>query len=328
MAVFAWAGASFPNEDHKEETMSISAKAPLNHPGSIEREGACINQNNTQAVGSFVAGTLVHTRDGLRPIEQIKVSDYVLSKPEDGNGETAYKRVVNTFEFDDKEAWFVSWEDVSLLPRLKTDLSQEQFVAAHGQSFVVTTPNHPFWVVESVEELVACYEEQFRIDLPRPVPQKQWVRADQLAHGMTLLLADGRVVEVLHSKRVYKTDQELQGWVAIQSDRTTGLLINLEHGQVRPHVGLHDYRLSHKPYPGPLDGLVYNSNDAYDDDTPEYPAPHSWYMSKVYNLEVEDHHTYFVDKLGIWVHNTNCGRDQSVRLPENNKVFNRTRRVQ
>lgn len=177
-------------------------------------------------------------------------------------------------------------------------------------------------MVESDEAYVSSYEERFRIELPRPVPQRQWVRADQLANGMILLLADGRVVQVLGSKRLYKTDQERQGWVAIQSDRTTGLLINFEHGQVQPHVGLHDWRLSQKPYPGPYDGLVDNPNDAYIADTPDEPAPESWYMSKVYNLEVEDYHTYFVDKLGVWVHNTNCGRDQSVRLSENNKVFN------
>jgi hypothetical protein len=27
----------------------------------------------------------------------------------------------------------------------------------------------------------------------------------------------------------------------------------------------------------------------------------------VYNLEVEDFHTYYVGEHGIWVHNTNCG---------------------
>ncbi|MCL2076530.1 MAG: Hint domain-containing protein [Betaproteobacteria bacterium] len=34
--------------------------------------------------GCFIAGTLVHTREGLVPIEQIKVGDWVLSKPESG----------------------------------------------------------------------------------------------------------------------------------------------------------------------------------------------------------------------------------------------------
>lgn len=289
---------------------------------------AAKKNTNQNAVGCFVARTLVHTRDGLRPIEQIKVGDYVLSKPEDGNGETAYKRVVNTFEFEDKEAWFVSWYDPSLtsLLKLKTALGRQQYVEAHGQSFVVTTPNHPFWVVEADEELVSGYEEEFRIDLPRPVPQRQWVRADRLATGMTLLLADGRVVEVLHSKRVYQADQELQAWVPIDSDHTVGLLVNFENGQVRPHVGLFDWCLR-EPFPSTSDGLVNNPNDAYIYDMPQEPAPESWYMSKVYNLEVEDYHTYFVDKLGIWVHNTNCGGNPPVKQQKSEVEFSRNPRI-
>ena len=30
------------------------------------------------------------------------------------------------------------------------------------------------------------------------------------------------------------------------------------------------------------------------------------YTTTVYNFEVEDWHTYFVGKMGVWVHNTNC----------------------
>lgn len=59
--------------------------------------------------GCFVAGTLVHTKHGLVPIEQIKVGDWVLSKPDSGEGEVTYKRVVDTFEFDDKEIWYVEY---------------------------------------------------------------------------------------------------------------------------------------------------------------------------------------------------------------------------
>jgi hypothetical protein len=52
----------------------------------------------------FCAGTLVHTDKGLVPIEQIKVGDMVLSRPEDGdeNTPTEYKRVTRTFKSPEK----------------------------------------------------------------------------------------------------------------------------------------------------------------------------------------------------------------------------------
>jgi hypothetical protein len=56
----------------------------------------------------FVAGTLVHTREGLKPIEEIKVGDYVLSKPESGEGELCYQPVTQTFEHDDKEVFYLA----------------------------------------------------------------------------------------------------------------------------------------------------------------------------------------------------------------------------
>jgi hypothetical protein len=58
-------------------------------------------------LGCFVAGTLVHTREGLKPIEEIKVGDYVLSKPESGEGELCYQPVTRTYEYDDRELYYV-----------------------------------------------------------------------------------------------------------------------------------------------------------------------------------------------------------------------------
>ena len=61
----------------------------------------------------FIGGTLVYTREGLRPIEDIKVGDYVLSRPEDGSGETRYKRVTQTFKSENKEVWYVDFASKS-----------------------------------------------------------------------------------------------------------------------------------------------------------------------------------------------------------------------
>ena len=57
----------------------------------------------------FVSGTLIHSTNRLIPIEKIQVGDLVLSKPENGEGEPYYKRVINIFEFDEKEVWYVSY---------------------------------------------------------------------------------------------------------------------------------------------------------------------------------------------------------------------------
>lgn len=60
-------------------------------------------------MSGFAAGTLVHTKDGLRPIEQIKVGDSVLSKHESGDGERAYRRVSQAFVHHDREVLFLSF---------------------------------------------------------------------------------------------------------------------------------------------------------------------------------------------------------------------------
>jgi intein/homing endonuclease len=58
----------------------------------------------------FVAGTLVHTKEGLIPIEDIRVGDWVLSYPDDRRPpdherqehEFTYRKVTQTFVTDDQ----------------------------------------------------------------------------------------------------------------------------------------------------------------------------------------------------------------------------------
>ena len=90
-----------------------------------------INAEKPQA-GCFPAGTLIHTKEGLRSIEAIKVGDYVLSKPENG-GELAYKRVSKTFVRENAEVFGMQYV--------------ERFVdAASIYHSLITTAEHPFWV--------------------------------------------------------------------------------------------------------------------------------------------------------------------------------------
>lgn len=253
----------------------------------------------------LVAGTLIHTQEGLRPINQIKVGDYVLSRPADGCDVGVYKRVVKTIECEPQETWFVSWEDPALLKKLNTEgLSKEAYFAAYGNGFVVTTPNHLFWVVDSDEERLK-YEE-FTLYIGPPYPRQQWVRADHLAPGMKLLLSNGRIVDVSHSIRVYKTNIHTTGWIPQHWRDWEGLEIYFANGQVIPSRPLHAHRFSATG--STYEGLVGNQNEAYVEDNPPGRAPESWHLSNAYNIKVEDSHTYFVDTMGVWVHD---GNDQN-----------------
>ena len=67
----------------------------------------------------FVVGTLVHTDKGLVPIQDIKVGDRVLSKPESGDGELVFKPVIRTMTHEDKELWQLTYVEIKCNTDLK-----------------------------------------------------------------------------------------------------------------------------------------------------------------------------------------------------------------
>ena len=60
--------------------------------------------------GCFIAGTLVTTRLGLKPIEKIVIGDYVLSRNEE-TGETSYKKVIDTLVRSTQEICTIELEN-------------------------------------------------------------------------------------------------------------------------------------------------------------------------------------------------------------------------
>jgi hypothetical protein len=204
----------------------------------------------TADAACFVAGTLVHTKEGLVPIEQIRVGDWVLSQPEQ-KGERAYKRVVKTFEFEDREVIAVDY--------LKD--------GKPGGGFVVAG-NHPFWVQNA-----------------------GWTRADYLQGGEILELADGSACKVFNQSPLERTTEKGVAWMEgmIHSTRGDGFGRTVDMRQGTP-------RFSYESVP----------NDVTE-------SEYGLYRTKVYNIEVEDYHTYYVGEIGAWVHNTNCG-DVGVQL--------------
>ncbi len=131
------------------------------------------------AVACFVAGTLVHTKDGLKPIEQIKVGDYVLSKHENGKGGKAYKRVVNTFVHENQVVREISYATLG----------------GGYDGYLTVTDNHPFWVVGI-----------------------GWTRADLAEPGQELELADGTRAIAYANCPVFRTPKPGIGWCSSYGD--------------------------------------------------------------------------------------------------------------
>ena len=94
----------------------------------------------SSSMGCFMKGTLVETEEGWTPIDELKVGDLVMSRPENGIGEAVPKRVVNTFRYEDKEVVMLKFS---------------QFPERNGGGgSLVVTPDHPFCVYGVVTNLI------------------------------------------------------------------------------------------------------------------------------------------------------------------------------
>ncbi|MBL8484886.1 MAG: hypothetical protein JNJ60_22005 [Rhodocyclaceae bacterium] len=211
--------------------------------------------------GCLVKRTLVHTREGLRPIEQIKIGDYVLSSPEDGSGGAEYKRVVKTFVHTNRViAAFLWWG------------------AEDGGIYrVAGTPNHPFWV-EGVG----------------------WTRGDCLNPDDEIRSINGGAVEVNRCQQIYRTKLPGVGWRSALSRDDEGAW-----------GGCFNYEECMQ-FDDPTEQYLYLDPEIENSENP-------YLAVTVYNIEVEDFHTYYVHPHGVWVHNTNC--DERIELSNGDGVL-------
>lgn len=250
--------------------------------------------NLSSPAEGFAAGTLVHTRQGLRPIQTLKVGDEVLSKPESGEGELAYKRITQTFCHQDKEVWYMSY--VTVGTRTAEGPVLNEFIQS-GEEYLIATPNHPFWV-EAEFNFDGVEDETGRWPHYTPGFQPQWRALENLMSGDLLMLSEGQLVSVCHFGPIWKTRKEGQGWhqaqygnmdiwednkggfVEFYPDKVIAAMVSMDHNQT-PYFGYVDFRKTF--------GKGWTE--------------HSPYLAPVYNIEVEDFHTYFVGNFGLWVHN-------------------------
>jgi Bacterial Ig domain/Bacterial cadherin-like domain len=215
-----------------------------------------------EAGACFVAGTQVHTKEGLVPIEKLKIGDWVLSRPENSSqgSELAYKRVLKTFVHHDKEIHQVRAYD-------------RQNYNAGGAKFmeVYCTLDHPFWVDEY-----------------------GWTAASQIP-GMygsaKFQMFDGGDAWGEHNN-VYQTGKDGIVWMGAGWQGHGALWSFIEQRWLNTEPIYFS-----EPYPE----LTWPWDEEF-----EVDGEGLIYKTTVYNIEVEDYHTYFVGEKGVWVHNANC----------------------
>ena len=234
-----------------------------------------------QAEGCFPAGTCVHTDHGLVPIEKLKAGDMVLSSPEQG-GEQAYKRVVKAYAYDDKTLRSILY--------CNEETGQQAFIYATG--------NHPFWVVEEQGylgdegEWVSQQHVRGWTQAEDLVPDGQ--RLDVLVDGTKLAawqdarhhhlvrLADGGMARIIANVPVYRTNTPNCGWVRMPGQSpfepdngVVGAVRNFVSGDI-------------------VENGVYLTEEIYSGEAP-------YLKTRVFNIDIEGFHTFYVDYFGIWV---------------------------
>lgn len=233
------------------------------------------------AIGCFVAGTLVHTDKGLVPIEQIKVGDMVLSKPKNGEGELTYKPVLKIFDFEGKEIWIVKFTSIGCYP----DEMFQSGKVTHCADLIIGTPNHPFWVVGEI-----LYYDDFQLVLHQ---KPYWARLDQLGKYTVVLRADGILACVFAVQPVFQ-----------MTNQDCGFLQGYPLGDWWEYGDEDGYFIDFTRTPL-VSSYKVSNNSAF-----SLPNDGDWCFpvkkEKVYNLEVADYHTYFVGQRGIFVHHKNC----------------------
>lgn len=262
----------------------------------------------------FVAGTLVHTDQGLVPIDQINVGDLVLSKPE--SGDVAYTRVLKTFKSPEKHPIM----RVAYRKLLRVEPENVREFLPHAKEkdwsddlYIYCTVNHPFWTKES-----------------------GWVNAEDLfsddrTSDVDYILIDCRGADLFAVSQITYATPLIETTVpdiAIQKDWHT------KHCEPSEIYNVIDFRsgspviLTNFPEIKGLTNLMYDNS--WDKSQPHidlkkdrnHPALKSFILSKksidasnfliknkessyykatVYNIKVKDYHTYFVSETGVLV---------------------------
>lgn len=260
----------------------------------------------------FIAGTPVHTNKGLVAIDQLKAGDMVLSKPESGEGEQLYQRVVNIIKSVDKKK-ICSFQHITNVPsRFKSDNPEMETI--------YLTDSYPIWVHRLGEgaALNMSYELGYEVD---PNKQLGWQPASDV-EDMECILFDNikTILCGTWGRHLYSTDIESVFW-AKPTGYDAGLILDFRNDQqVIYFIGdrLDDclspeYMYSCGNYVIYGDPTLHPLVHDFLKMVRDTGLTHAFYGEAkltVYNLEVEHYHTYYVGELGLWVHDAKAVLDE------------------
>ncbi|MCG2572460.1 hypothetical protein LVY74_02655, partial [Acinetobacter sp. ME22] len=271
----------------------------------IESVSQYMEQNS---LGCFVGGKTViiegKDKKSLTAIQNVKVGDKVLSKPENGVGETEYKLVNQVFIYHDKPIWLVETiKIVKLEDQQGNMLDYKQYKSASREIEFLVTPNHPIWIIGIIQDDVVVFYEQ-----------PQWKRVDELQRYEVAVNQHGVMYSVQRAQPVYK--YQAVGEAEVNPDLYWYQKYYYEdyeqdylYGDVKPDFDVTEeeyksigyvYDISKYELNGVGESYLNECTNQLKDEYNQYIP----FTRTVYNFEVADYHTYFISRSGLWVHNT------------------------
>ena len=229
--------------------------------------------------------------------------EQALSKlAQDASGNSLFKKVVdasgklNDIRYPNEVGGcFVAgtpvWTDKGLVPIEQIRVGDQVLSQPEGKGEVVyktVVKTHVF------DDKEICRLNYYHVDLdedfdvfvtgnhPFWVKDVGWTAAARLSTDDQLELQDGGLAFVVRLVRVFRTDVENVGWATLYEE-DSGVEFDFRNGGIRM-------------------GTDWVFNDKYLDSREKNP----YFRSKVFNIEVDGFHTYYVGEHGIWVHNLNC----------------------
>lgn len=290
--------------------MSIRLAAPCSivpvnsdvraHLQRIRNGSSVVNMSNSvvklaaSRPGCFVEGTLVHTPEGLRPIEKVQVGDCVLTRPLSGVGAAQYARVTRTFRASAREVFFLGYSRRTAGPNSPWEAE-----------YLVLTGCQPIWVRNRFD---SAHAESEPVNGWRTV-QQLWDEAhesltcEEMPAWAEVELSGGTTAFVEFMYPLVQAAHPDVGVVCTGDDSWqeswTGIAVRLE--QTGPLVQIGSS--------GSYTTMLMNVEQRHWSEWSEADETSTIFRSRgfepmrrsVYELEIADHHSFYVGAWGVLV---------------------------